>query len=322
MYTRDTLYIDGLDAREEYGVIVRGDNYMSLMEMPPLKDVDYNDWQEEDGIEPDLSEPRLDTKEVTLQLATLNRSVGWGDLFHAINDGAYHEFRFSALGDKVFKMRLTSNPNTEGMQDRFGFVALEFADDFPLKDYKYLAPVSDLAVNDKFTLDDKPLTYWGVQVLEGTLDDLKKSPVVKPNLLRNLAIKNGVQYDPKKVTFKAKEGKMYCFMRANSMVELWRNYDAFLYDLTKPGERTLFVDETGEEYPCYYKSCKVTEFRATGRVWFKFTLTLCFFSFRINETDMVLATEDNIVVVTEDGEYMIDLNRRVRTNTEDEENGN
>ncbi len=310
---RDTLYIDGINAREEYGVIVRGNNYMSLMEMPPLKDVEYNDWQEEDGIEPDLSEPRLDTKVVTLQFAMLDNVIGWGDFLNDINDGAYHEFKFTVLGNRTFRLRLLSNPNSEGMQDRFGFASLKFSDDFPLKGYQYQAPVSDIDVNEDFDMDGKPLTYWGVRVLEGTLDNIKTAPVVKTNLLRNLETEEGAQYDPKNVTFKAKEGKVYCFMRANSMDELWRNYDAFLYDLTRPGNRTLYVEDTGEEYPCFYQSCEVTEFSATGRVWFKFTLTLCFYSFRLGVTDIVLATEDKMVVITEDGEYMIDLNKKLRT---------
>ena len=45
------------------------------------------------------------------------------------------------------------------------------------------------------------------------------------------------------------------FIEGTHFDEFWRNYNALLYDLTRPDERLLFVEYTGYEYPCYYKSC-------------------------------------------------------------------
>ena len=49
------FYIDGKDAFTEYGIYVQEGGYNELVAFPPLKAVTSNDWQEEDGIEPDLS---------------------------------------------------------------------------------------------------------------------------------------------------------------------------------------------------------------------------------------------------------------------------
>lgn len=97
-------------------------------------------------------------------------------------------------------------------------------------------------------------------------------------------------------------------MRADNIEQLWQNYDALLYDLIQPNERVLWVKELEQEFPFYYKSCSVSEFYPEDRIWLKFTLTVCFTrDFRLDESGTVLATEDGIVVYTENGVYAIDL---------------
>lgn len=71
-------------------------------------------------------------------------------------------------------------------------------------------------------------------------------------------------------------------MLAETLSEFWENYNALLYDLSRPGERILSVDSTGREYPCYYKSCSASNFVPNGKIWFQFSLVLVFTSFRVN----------------------------------------
>ena len=118
-----------------------------------------------------------------------------------------------------------------------------------------------------------------------------------------------VVYDPQNVTYKSKDVKLNCFLRAASLTEFWRSYDAFLYDLIRPEERTLYVSEIEEEFLFYYKSCQTKNFFPDdGKIWFEFTLTVTFTEqFRILQGDMVLASESNICIETEDGGYLIDM---------------
>ena len=135
-----------------------------------------------------------------------------------------------------------------------------------------------------------------------------KPAAVKQNLLRNIKTLSGAIYDGKAVTFKSKDVKLKCLMRAETLDGLWRNYDALLYDLTQPEERLLTVRELEQDFPCYYKSCQVSDFYPDGRIWLAFTLTLTFTgSFRLDDTDFVLATEDGVIVFTEDGENAIEM---------------
>lgn len=131
---------------------------------------------------------------------------------------------------------------------------------------------------------------------------------MKKNMLRNIKTKTGVIYDGKQVFYQAKDVKLTILMRADNVEQLWRNYDALLFDLIQPEERKLWVKELEQEFPFYYKSCSVSEFFPDGRVWLKFTLTISFTrDFRIDESGTVLATEDGIVVFTESDVYAIDL---------------
>ena len=77
----------------------------------------------------------------------------------------------------------------------------------------------------------------------------------------------------------------------------------------KDAERCFYSEKYCEEYPCFYNGLKATKFQllSGGRVWLEFTLTLTFTSFRINGVEFLLASEDGELIVTEDGEFCIDL---------------
>lgn len=300
-----TLYIDGKDAYVNYGVFITSGGYKELSCFPPLKAVSSIDWGEEDGVEPDLTDTKLDTKEVAITFAA-HRAMLVGAFFDLISDRAYHTFDFREM-ERVYRLRLTTESTLNAKQHLQSFT-LRFANDFPLSDgYSYQQPQSGLVAQSGYELDGRSLAEYGVLILQGSDAEIQKSPAVKLNLLHNVSSRHGATYDGEVVKFKSKEVKLSCLMRAKNLTEFWRNYNALLFDLVRPGERSLYVDSTGYEYPCYYKSCSVTEFYPTGKIWFKFDLTLVFTSFRIEDDEYLLASESGEWIMTEDGEFAIDL---------------
>ena len=294
------LYIDGKDAYKQWGVYVVNGGWNELIAYPPLKSVDYNDWQEEDGIEVDLSAPVLDTKDVLLKLSVSGLYSRYFDLIQRLSDGAYHTFNCTEIG-RTFTLRLTQTPSFEAAKV-LGFVTLKLADDFPpeFSDGKVYDPTPFGFATDDYTLDNCNFTDYGVRILQGSLSEVLKQPQVKPNLLRNIKTRPGAIYDGKAVTYKSKEVKLTCLARANSLDELWHNLDCLLYAMTRPGERLLGVNAIEDEFPCYYKNCSVSEFYADTRPWLKFSLTFVFTqAFRLNDDDFVLASEDGIIIFTE-----------------------
>lgn len=300
------LYIDGNDAYTEYGVYVVKGGWNELIAYPPLKSVESNDWQEMDGIEADLSAPMLDTREIQLKVAFAGLDSRFFTLLELLSDEAYHVFECAYI-KRTYRLRLVSQPNLAAAKV-IGTATLKFADDFPLSGYTYKKPASNVEAYDDYTFDGVNFTTYGVRVLKGTLDEVMKTPTVKTNLLRNISTQAGALYDGKNVSYKSKDVKINCLMRADTLDELWRNYDALLYDLIRPNERKLWVDELGQEFLFYYKSCQVTEFYPTDKIWLQFTLTVTFTTvLRIGDGDVVLASEDKIIIFTQDDENAIDV---------------
>lgn len=301
----DKVHIDGIDIYEQYGVFVSEGGYNELVAFPSLKSVKSIDWQEEDGIDADLSAPLLDSKELSMKFALSGVYYRSRAFIELLSDKAYHTFDFKEIG-RTYRLRMVSHTSLDTAL-YIGFITLRFADDFPMAGYTYAAPESAIPAYDDYEIDGRRFTDYGVRVLAGTLAEVEKSPAVKPNLLRNIGTQSGAIYDGERVTFRSKEVKVKCLMRAATLPELWRNYDALLFDLARPEERRLYVDATGEEYPCHYKSCSVSEFYGTGKIWLAFTITLVFTSFRIRGEEFIMSSEANDVIITEQDELAINL---------------
>jgi len=126
----NTLYIDNIDIYATYGVFVVEGGYKSLVAYPPLKEPEKNDWAEMDGIEVDLSEPKLDTRDFSIQFGALPTADIAG-LITLLKNGAFHSFIFAQLGTAKY-LRLVSNNAYTGTLNSLSSFSLEFADDFPL----------------------------------------------------------------------------------------------------------------------------------------------------------------------------------------------
>lgn len=304
---RGRLYVDGYDVYARFGVYVADNGWASLVAYPPLKSYEQNDWQEEDGVEADLSAPVLNTREVSLTFAIAGIYSRYFDFVELLSDRAYHTFECAFVG-RTYKLRLVSQ-SSRTYAVTFGLETLKFADDFPFYGYTYQAPSSRVLPCGDYLIDGLRTTDYGVRILQGSFAEVLKTAAVKQNMLRNIDTQTGATYDNEgAVTYKAKDVKLTCLLHADTLTELWRNYDALLHDLIQPEERTLHVTELEQDFPFCYKSCTVEEFCPTGRIWMKFALTVTFTrDFRIDENGMILAAEDGTPIITEDGGYFIDL---------------
>lgn len=303
------LFVDGIETFEAFGIILADGSYEDLIQYPPLKPIDINTWGEENGIEPDLSNPQLDTRQFSLNFGALgNQSDMGGFIALLTTDGAFHEFYFEEL-DKSYTLRLISQSQNKEVS-QLGLFTLVFADDYPLAGYTYTAPSSTMAPPQMYDLDDYNLAEYGIWTLEGNEDDLKSSPAVRMNLLVNSGGTEGVTYDGEHVVFTEKKVELRCAMRAATIAEFWRNYQALLFDLTKPGERELYIDSISEAVPFFYNSATISTLILGPDVWCVFTLSLTIIAFVLGETEYILAAEAGPMIITEDGLDSIDLKQQ------------
>lgn len=321
---KEKLYIDGKDAYDEYGVFVEQYGYKALIQMPSFKNVTTTEWSESDGEEVDLIAPLLDSKKFGIQFCIVDVR-GAGDLYELLSDGAYHVFEFVELG-KAFKLRLVSNPNLSSFIN-LGRVTINFADDFPpivpdesaeyeadeynhqLTEVPYDAAPEGFK-QDGYMLDDIDFSRFGIYILDGTEDNLQKAPEVRENLAVKAKNVPGLKYDGEKVFYRAKDAQLKLFIHAAGIEEFWQRWYSFFAVLLKPELRKFYKDSTLEEFECYYKGCTVTKFDilTSGNIWCEFTLTLRFTACRPDGTYLVLATQDDETVITEEDEAMIILN--------------
>lgn len=303
---RDNCYIDGISTRSRFGVWVTKGGYSDLLTFPALVDPDKNDWPEEDGIEVDLSDPRLQGKDITVSFLA-GTHVGATDFIAFVSKPGYHTLHVPSLG-REWRIRLAAQPANKMFVTATSF-SIKFIQDVPVRPLSVALPDPGLIVRDcGYELDGVPLADYGV-VVDVARDEVLKAPAVKQNLSRKVRTQDGQVYDADHLVFSSKEVAFKCRLKAVSTTAFWECYDAFFAALIQPEERRLYVPVAGETYPCYYK--KSSQFKVLSLrdpVIVEFSLTLVFTVFRIQETDYILATEAGEWIVTEDGEYLIDLN--------------
>lgn len=138
------FYIDDIDIYAGYGVAITEEGYDDLLAFPALKDPDYNDWPEEDGVEVDLENPRLEAKEVTVHFASDRGNAG--DLIFLLSKPGYHTLRITQLG-RSWRLRLLTQSSCRDYSRAVAF-SLKFADDFPVRAGSY-PPAAGLGLRDR-----------------------------------------------------------------------------------------------------------------------------------------------------------------------------
>ena len=113
--TTGRFYIDGKDAYAAYGVFVANNGYTGLISFPPYKELDKNDFEEENGIDVDLTSPAFSVREFAI---TFYSKDYWKtvDFIALISDGSYHEYNFAEAHERLFIPCSWTRRNTEADQ--------------------------------------------------------------------------------------------------------------------------------------------------------------------------------------------------------------
>ncbi|MDL2309850.1 hypothetical protein LJC39_01865 [Parabacteroides sp. OttesenSCG-928-B22] len=302
---KDNCYIDGVSTWNRFGIWITKGGYNELLSFPEMKEPPTNDWPEEDGIEVDLSSPRLMVKEAGVTFISSRESFNVIDFIDFLSTPGYHSLFIPSL-NRSWSIRLLSNPAIKMYKSATPFT-IRFAEDNPTIRVNTSPYPGMSIVGSSYAVDDVPLDFYGVIVDKGKVEVLK-APTVKMNLNREIRILDGRIYDAEKLYFNSKEVTFNCRLKASSVDNFWSCYDSFFGKLMEPDERRLYVDFLMEEFPCYYKrSSGFKIITLSPVVMVQFDLTLVFTVFRIDGIDYVLATEDDFIVVSEDGEFYLDV---------------
>lgn len=275
----ERLYIGGGGVWDYSSACTAFGGFDELIAFPPLKTPPANDWHEERGFDPDLSAPVLDTREVTLRLSATDAD-DYANTLRMLAEKPVVVVSAPSIG-RSWSLRFIA-PTDSAHSSTFG---LKFADDTPMQGYTYQPPnaekerewILSTSRRDDFVITESPkrsFADYGARVLGDVVDEMERRNEVKTGLLRKFSTKPGAFYDKDAMFFeKGGDRQVQLLMRADTLAELWRNYDALLFDLIRPGARRY------KKAPFYYSSCRVDKFIPDEpRPWLQFTLTLTFYA--------------------------------------------
>lgn len=271
--TNNNIYIDGIPL-SDLGVVLAPDSYRSVLQFPSLKSVKTNDWAEYDYIEPDLDSPTLDKRTVTLNFHA-NGIDGYERFVAYLERKSLFTWNFAELGVSL-PLRIESN-GLKHTSRKWQSFSVSFVDDAPYHPDGSVI-VSRHYGGGGFLMDGVPLDYYGVFVLDGTLDKIRQIGKVKDRLTVSENSRDGAVYDyGGALKTAANDIQIKCLIRAANMPTLINNYYALLNRLKSPHLRRIFVTSTLEVIECYYKSATCEDVPlhlASGAAGIAFTLTM------------------------------------------------
>ncbi|WP_106827629.1 hypothetical protein [Parabacteroides pacaensis] len=298
--------IDGIDVFTTYGVVISEDGYNNLLPFNEMLEPDKNNWPDEHGIEVDLSSPVLKAREISIPFLIKGGDVD--EFITFLSSPGYREFEIPSL-NRTWSLRLSKETSNIIYTSDTGSFTLVFVEDKVTRKTDVSSPGGGVPIlSSSYQIDGTSLEGYGIVISSGE-NDILKMPSIKQNLTCSFSTSDGQVYDTGKVYFSEKEVTLSGTFFASDISRFWSCYEAFFFNLIRPGERRIYVDQTGEEYPCYYKKSsnfKIISLR--GRVVVDFSFTLVLTSCNANNTEYFLATEDGAFITTED-DYFIDLSR-------------
>lgn len=297
------VFIDGIDVAQ-YGIeSVNG--YASLLAYPEMREPISEEWAEYDGIEVDLSDPKLKEREVELSFSV--KSIEDAERVAYVLSQAGYRLFYIPLFDRSWNLRYVSQ-GTPTMYNNGAIFTVKFADDFPLRrlGIKHGHGLS-IYCGNKYWIDGVILSDYGLSVLE-VKPSLYQAPAIRESLTVSNSVMDGVLYDTGLANFKPKDVVFKMAFICDNSANLIDNYEAFFHDLVAPNERELSSSFMVDNPKFYYKSASNFQFNSKGGfAILEFDLTITFISARPTMLDLLLATESYELVITEDGEYYINL---------------
>jgi len=302
------MKIDGIDISKYEAVMERG-GVAALLAYPSLVEPETQEWAEHDGLEVDLDNPKLQSREIDLPF-TANSLEHMGALLADLSKTGYRNIRSSVLSES-WRLRYISQGSITSLVDGArSFV--RFADDMPrtlfsnrLPHLGYGQPVPPLP--NKYFMDGISFSDYGLIVL-GAKDSIYRAPDMRESLKITNKVMDGAIYDSELAQFKGKDVVFKLSFYCDTTERLLNNHRAFFYDLIQSNERILTTDYLTEDLKFYYKSASNFVFtKTTLYTLLEFDLTLVFTNYRPSEIDILLATEIWDLVVSEDGITFIDV---------------
>lgn len=315
---KGSVIIDGIDIDDLGMFIVRGGDY-DFLSFPDRKKPEQNDWYEQDGVEPDLSEIYFKEKKVKvnfyIKAATGDDFLYNLNRFYALISAPGYRQLYSREFGKTFLLRYVDCPE---LRHRGGLykkgtkraeLSVEFSMDDPLQMFTgngNLIPRNGRPSKTYVEINGIDLSGFGI-IVNQCYNTVLRLPAVKSPLTRNISNINGlIAHTPAQTVFETIQTVIECTMIADNKEDFYYNYEALFNNMTIK-EAVLLSTFAFDDAAHYYTSMSgFRKLRSFGsRVLVSFNLTLIRTSPGL--IDYVLGMEDVFAVITETNGYFIEV---------------
>ena len=269
------MTIDGKDIFTEYGCTLLKGSYNDLFRYPKRKQVQYNNWAESDGIEPDLSDVIFEPKSVKLNFMIQAASVSeflarYNKLTDDVSAPGSRQFGFDF--GRTYQLRYNSNsaykyPCAFNEGKNLSVFTLEFIEENPCAGSSTI-PFGGISLPFSHSVNGYNFGLFGIISNGGIEDALKYTSVKSP-------FNNGNTVDLSTIRMQHKEIKLSLWMIARSRTEFFHNHSAFFYQLSRTGTQVLKMKGIGSIL-VYYTDCPdfKTEIWNDTKIACRFTIAL------------------------------------------------
>jgi hypothetical protein len=270
------ITIDGKDIKQEYGCTLLWGSFDSLLRYPKRKAVEYNNWAEMDGIEPDLFEVLFEPRKIQLNFIQESGSVSafWAAYNKLYSDMTMPGYRvLKAIDGMTNNIRLDASskysiPQPFNESENRTLFTLDFIEDVPDVGESYMTSGSGNAPLGLYSINGEDFGNYGIGADERE-NEIVKYPSLKPPFTDGRT----VFLDSLKTAHK--EIKLNLWMLAGSVSEFINNYRAFFTQFNQPGTQSLYLGSIGITASVYYVDCTAFKIERWGnRVSVRFTISL------------------------------------------------
>ena len=257
------VIVDGADFATTYGATLIG-GWTSLFALPETKEPRQNDWHEVDGIEVDLEEGlKLAPRRIRLRFAF---DGGRGGGFLRMRNH-YRTQLFEIEGFGKIRLRGVSATITKTLGGEVREAEIEFVEDKP-GEFEPASGQTKDPFPSSVTIDGKPLASFGATDYGETAETLLGGAEAKePLTIQSRAVDGQITPEPKgavrTVSVRAREVAIKLLFIAPTGEDLRGALWAFLKEMTKPGERTIFHPALDGTIKGYYTGMECKDIAIT-----------------------------------------------------------
>lgn len=266
------VYVDGVDIKEAYGAFILNGGYAALLAYPQLKNIDSNDWMEEDGVEVDMGMAKVSARNIQIPFGVKNNPKGFA---HVLSSAYRITLVIEDFGEAgSYDLIYNGVTGYSSMYDgSLTTMTVSFID---VNQTRYENRVLGDAVGgrDRNTLSGYNMRQFGWHSLTGK-DGLWCEAARKPVLMRDIASVNNlvVADDATPMGYAAKTVTIKGLMKAPTARAFFDNYYS-LFALLRSGVLTLESDwDGGEYYKVQYTGGAFSDAFFDDGVWALATLT-------------------------------------------------